>query len=241
MRRLRVILVLIVGGLPASTVKNRLLNALGHDVHKSAVIEPVVIFKVGRLQVGPKARIARGNVFRQLRGARIGAYTLVGPRNLFWANPKYRNSLDADPEHVGIFAIGKSGLITRRHSLDASGGIIIDDWSGLGGRGSTIMSHSYDPKRHVNACAVTRIGESSFVAAQCIVAVGATLPDRSVLAMAGVLMPGATAANALYAGVPAKVVRPDISDWVCFQYSDDGTQLRTPENSLPSRPVSKTS
>ncbi len=239
MRRLRAILVLTVGLLPASTVKNKLLNLLGHDVHASAVIAPVVIFMVGRMRVEEHVLISMGNVFRHLRGVRVGAYTKIGPRNEFWANPKFRHDPDADPEHVGIFSIGKSALITRRHSLDGSGGIVIADWAGLGGRGTTILSHSYDPKRHVMGCAVTRIGESAFIAAQCSIAVGATLPAQSVLAMGAVLMPGATATHALYGGVPAKVVRPDISDWKCFDYSEDGTRGRTPENSLPNRRVLK--
>lgn len=241
MRRLRAILVLVVGLLPASTAKNKLLNLLGHDVHPSAVIAPVVIFLVGRMQVEEHALISVGNVFRKLRRARIGAYTKIGPRNDFWANPRFRNDPDADPEHVGVFSIGKSGLITRRHSLDASGGIVIADWAGLGGRGTTILSHSYDPKRHIMACAVTRIEESSFVAAQCSIAVGATLPAQSVLGMGAVLMPGATATHALYGGVPAKVVRPDISDWKVFEYSEDGSRGRSPENSLPNRRVLKKS
>ncbi|MBA2390612.1 MAG: hypothetical protein H0V67_10205 [Geodermatophilaceae bacterium] len=241
MRRLRTILVLLVGVLPASTGKNKLLNLLGHDVHPSAVVAPVVILAVGRMRLDADARISFGNVFRNLRGLRVGSYTLIGPWNVIWANPKFRKSADADPDHVGIFSIGKSALITRRHNLDASGGIVIADWAGLGGRSSTVLSHSYDPKRHVMACAVTRIGESSFVAAQCSVSVGATLPERSVLGMGAVLMPGATATNALYAGVPAKVVRPDISDWKCFDYSEDGTRTRTPQHSLPNRRVLKNS
>jgi len=71
--------------------------------------------------------------------------------------------------------------------------------------------------------------------------VGATLPARSVLAMGAVLMPGAKDAHALYAGVPARVVRADISDWKCFEYSEDGTRTRSPENSLPNRRVLKKS
>lgn len=241
MRRLRAILVLIVGVLPASTAKNKLLNMLGNDVHVTAVIDPIIIVNCGRMRLEHDVRISLGNVFRNLRGARIGAYTLIGPWNVIWANPKFRTAADADPEHVGSFSIGKSALITRRHNLDASGGLVIADWSGVGGRGSTILSHSYDPKRHTMACAVTRIEESSFVAGGCTVAVGATLPEQSVLGMGGVLMPGATAPHALYAGVPARVVRPDISDWKCFDYSEDGTRTRSPDNSLPNRRVLKKS
>lgn len=83
------------------------------------------------------------------------------------------------------------------------------------------------------ACAVTRIGESSIVATHCILAVGATLPAQSALAMGGVLMPGATAEHALYGGVPAKVVRPDISDWTCFDHAEDRSKTRSPLHSLP--------
>ncbi len=233
MRRLRGVLVLIVGLLPASTVKNKLLNLLGHDIHPTAVISPILIRNVGRITAEEHVRINVGNILQNLRAARFGAYTLVGPWNLVWANKRFRHDPQADPEWVGIFSIGKYALITRRHNLDASGGLVIADWAGLAGRSSTLMSHSYDPKQHAMACAVTRIGESSFVATHCILAVGANLPARSVLAMGGVLMPGATAEHALYGGVPAKVVRPDISDWPCFDYAEDGSKTRSPLHSLP--------
>lgn len=233
MRRVRGLLVLIVGLLPASTLKNRLLNLLGHDVHPTAVISPILIRNVGRITAEEHVLINMGNTLQNLREARFGAYTLVGPWNLFWANKGFRRDPNADPEWVGVFAIGKYSLITRRHNLDASGGLSIGDWAGVAGRGSTLMSHSYDPKHHAMACAVTRIGESSIVATHCLVAVGANLPARSALAMGAVLMPGATAEYALYGGVPAKVVRSDISDWRCFDYSEDGTKTRTPQHSLP--------
>ncbi|MEJ7703124.1 MAG: hypothetical protein WKF47_05495 [Geodermatophilaceae bacterium] len=70
MRRLRAILVLMVGLLPASGAKNRLLNALGHDIHPTAVIDPVIILLVGRMHVDSDVRISLGNVFRNLRGVR---------------------------------------------------------------------------------------------------------------------------------------------------------------------------
>lgn len=240
-RRVRSVLSLIAGLLPASTAKNRLLCRLGHRVHDTAVISPILIRNVGRLEAEAHVKINVGNVLQNLRGAHFGEYTLIGPWNFFWASPKYREHPDADPEHVGIFSIGKYCLITRRHNLDASGGIVIANWSGIAGRNCTIMSHSYDPRRHTMATGVTRMGESSFVATHCILAVGASLPDRSVLAMGGVLMPGATAPHALYGGVPAKVVRPDISDWPCFDYSEDGSRTRTPQHSLPNPRVLKNS
>ena len=64
MRRVRGLLVLIVGLLPASAIKNRLLNLLGHDIHPTAMISPILIRNVGRITAEEHVRINLGNTLQ---------------------------------------------------------------------------------------------------------------------------------------------------------------------------------
>lgn len=233
MRRLRALLGLVLGLLPASPIKNRLLNLLGHDVHPTAVIRPVFLVNVDRLEVGAGSLIRNWNLFRNLRVARIGLDTHIGPSNIIWANRKYRYAEVTNPELVGVFEIGKRALITRHHHIDATGGCIIGDWSAMAGRKSTVLTHSYEPMSHTMGCAPTRISECSFMANQSIMGMGAVLPPRSVLAMGGVLMPGATQEDTLYGGVPAKPLKADITAWKIFDYGEEGDHARKAGTTRP--------
>lgn len=212
MGKIKTILVLLAGLLPASAGKNRLLSMLGHQIHRTAKIGPVILLKVGRIEVGARTHIWSGNVFRHLRALRVGTDGTVMRWNRISAIPSFRRTEGADPETVGILSLGDHVLITKGHAVDCSGGVLMADWSAIAGRDTLVYSHSYDPSNHTLSCAPTRIGESAFIAARTTVAMGATLPDYSVLAMGGVLMPGASKTKTLYGGVPAKPLR-DISDW----------------------------
>lgn len=225
MRKLKVLLVLAVGLLPASRRKNMLLNRLGHEVHPTAQVLPILLLRVRKLRVGAGTTIGFGNMLRGLRLAEFGADCEVGPRNDFRASSA-QGKLTEDPETVGVLKVGSVVFISKRHVIDCSGGVLIGDWSGLAGRGIFIYSHSYDPQRNVNSCAPTRIGRNAMAASMTTLAMGASLPDGSVLAMGGVLMPGASKTHAIYGGVPAKPLNIDIRDWEFLHR----TQM-TPRNS----------
>lgn len=219
MKKVKTLLVLLVGFLPAAPIKNRLLNVLGHQIHPTAKVDPIVLFKVLRVEIGARTHIWSGNTFKNLRGLRIGADGTMMRWNRVTAIPSFRRTEGADPETVGILSLGDHVLITKGHALDCSGGFFMDDWSAIAGRETLVYSHSYDPSTHTLSCAPTRIGEKAFIAARTTLGMGATLPHHSVLAMGGVLMPGATKSNTLYGGVPAKPVR-DITDWKMMDEHD---------------------
>ncbi len=212
MRKLKALVVLVVGLLPASRRKNGLLNRLGHQVHPKAHIAPIVLLRVRQLRVGANTTVGYGNMLRGLRLAEFGTDTEVGPRNDFRAN-RARAEDAADPDLVGVLKIGDVVFISKKHVIDCSGGVVIGDWSGLAGREVFIYSHSYDPQRDTRLMAPTRIGRSCMVASKTILAMGATLPDGSILAMGGLLMPGATKPFTMYGGVPAKPLATDLKDW----------------------------
>lgn len=227
MRKVKTLLVLFAGLLPASAPKNRLLTRLGHQIHPTAKIGSVVLLKVLRIEIGARTHIWSGNTFRDLQGLRIGTDGTMMRWNRVWAIPRFRRSEGADPETAGILSVGNHVLITAGHALDCSGGFTMGDWSAIAGRETLVYSHSYDPSNHTLSCAPTRIGENSFIAARTTLAMGSTLPARSVLAMGGVLMPGATKTGTLYGGVPAKPIR-DIADWKMQQIQAEGIGPRPP-------------
>lgn len=227
MKKIKLLLVLLVGLLPASRAKNRLLNRLGHQIDPTAIIDPVILFKILRIEIGPRSHIWSGNLIRHLRGLRMGADCTMMRWNSVSAIPAFRRTAGADPETVGVFSMGDQVLITKGHDIDCSGGVIMDDWSAIAGKETLVYSHAYDPSNHVLTCALTRIGTNGFVAARTTLAAGATLPDYSILAMGGVLMPGATKTKTLYGGVPAKPIR-DISDWAIMTVQQTHSSVRPP-------------
>ncbi len=227
MKKVKALLVLLAGLLPASSTKNRLLNSLGHQIHPTAIIDPVIFLKIIRIEIGARTHIWSGSIFRNLRGLRMGTDGTMMRWNKVSAVPSFRRTEGADQETVGILSMGDHVLITKGHDLDASGGIVMANWSAIAGKDTLVYSHAYDPSSHVLSCAVTRIGHNSFIAARTTLAAGATLPDYSVLAMGGILMPGATKTKALYGGVPAKPIR-DISDWAIMTVPQDYDGVRPP-------------
>jgi len=199
-RKLKALVVLAVGLLPASRRKNGLLNRLGHQVHPRARIAPILLLRVRKLRVGANTTLGFGNKLRGLRLAEFGADTEVGPRNDFRAN-RARGEDATEPDLVGVLKIGDVVFISKSHVIDCSGGVLIGDWAGLAGREVFVYSHSYDPQTNTRLLAPTRIGRSCMVA------------SKTILAMGGLLLPGATKAFTMYGGVPAKPLPVDIKDW----------------------------
>jgi acetyltransferase-like isoleucine patch superfamily enzyme len=169
------------------------------------------LLRVRKLRVGARTTIGFGNVLRGLRLAEFGEETEGGR-----ATTSGQTLPLQDRGRAGSgrrLKVGNVVFISKRHVIDRSGGVLSDDWSGLAGRGVFIYSHSYDPEFATMTCAPTRIGKNCMVAAMTTLAMGSTLPDASILAMGGVLMPGAVKTYSIYGGVPAKPLSTDIKGW----------------------------
>ncbi len=238
MRKIKVLIVLAVGLLPASRRKNGLLNRLGHEVHPTARIAPILLLRVRKLRVGARTTIGFGNKLRGLRLAEFGEESQVGSRNDFRASAGVGQVSD-EPEFVGVLKVGSVVFISKRHEIDCSGGVLIGDWAGLAGRGTFIYSHSYDPQSNASTSGATRIGRCSMVATKTVIAKGALLPEGCILAMGAVLMPGAKKTYTMYGGVPAKPLDVDITDWAFLRRTtmtprnDKGIGVATPPLGMP--------
>lgn len=205
-------LTLLVGLLPGVGAKTRLLNALGHRLHPSARVAPILLLNVDRLEMGENSDIWSWNRFEGLRAIRIGADVTVMRFNRIWADRTVDASGSPEPELAGVFALGDHTVVNKGHSLDCTGGFLVGSWSGLGGRNIAVFSHEYDPRVAKLVCAPTRVGSNSMVAARTTLAVGATLPDYCALGIGALLQPGATQTHHLYGGNPAKPLR-EVGEW----------------------------
>ncbi len=212
MREMRTVLVLLVGLLPAWPVKNRLLNALGHRIHPSARISPILLMHVDLLEMGEGSDIWLGNRFVGVRHVRLGDDVTIMRFNHFWAVSGVDTSGSPHPELAGLLSLDDHVVANKGHSFDCTGGFLVGPWSGLGGRQIAVFTHEYDPQVGAVVCAPTRVGSNSMVAARTTLAVGARLPDFCALGIGAVLLPGAEQTHHLYAGIPAKPLRA-VGDW----------------------------
>lgn len=219
MSRIRDVAVGALWLLPSGATKRTLLRRFGHDIDASAVAEPNVVWRVGRVRLAAGARLARFNIVKDLRSLELGEGARVGRMNRISTHPVYRTLLPSGARLV----IGPHGGVTSRHTLDCSGGIHVGELALVAGQGSLLLSHALDLRRDAQTAAPIAIGARTFVSARCLVLGGARVPELSVVAAGAVvtrareeLRPG------LYAGVPA-TRRSDV-DGAWFERSQASTR-----------------
>lgn len=187
--------------LPASSLKNRMLRSLGHDVHPSAIARSNLVWRVSRFDMAEGSRIGKWNMIKDLRALSIGSHASVGRLNVISAHPVYKRLYS----NGASLSVGVHAFITSRHQLDCSGAIALGEFASMAGHGTMVLTHSIDVGRDVQAAYPVIIGERSFVGARCLLLGGGTLPPRSVLAAGSVLARTRDAQDSgLWAGVPAK-------------------------------------
>ncbi|WP_104165759.1 hypothetical protein [Cryobacterium sp. N22] len=196
------LITLVVGFLPASTLKNMFLRWLGHEVARSASIAPVVLLGNKRLIVGDGARIGPFNVFRSLEVVSLGAWSEIGQFNWISAAPFLVHA--SSSTIAGSFSLGVHSSLTSRHYLDASGGIAIEEFVTVAGVRSVFMSHGIDVADNVLDSLPIRVERYAMLGGSCSLVMGATVPAHSVVAMGSVVTRGLDTPYALYAGVPAR-------------------------------------
>jgi acetyltransferase-like isoleucine patch superfamily enzyme len=200
----RGLLTLLVGLLPASRVKNRVLSTLGHTVSDSCHIGPVVILGATRLCVGDDAVIGPLTAFRHVTAV-VGDRAEIGQLNWISAAPFL---VEGSPvPSAGRFVIEHDASLTNRHYVDASGGVTLGAFSTVAGVRSVFMTHGIHPRDGVLDTAPVVVGSYAMVGGSVKFVLGATVPDRSVVAMGSTVVQGLHKPGALYAGTPAAFKR----------------------------------
>lgn len=199
---MRDVVLLALWLLPSSSLKRRLLAALGHAVHPSAGAGPNLVWKVRRLDLAAGSDLGRYNIFKHLEHVDMGPQTALGRFNQFSAHPAYAQVYD----RAGVVVLAECSKITSRHQLDCSGGVYLGRFSSIAGKQTLVMSHSIDFRRDAQAAYPVHIGDYGFVGTRCLVLGGAELPARSILAGGSVLTrarAGEVREPGVWAGNPA--------------------------------------
>jgi acetyltransferase-like isoleucine patch superfamily enzyme len=198
-------LTLLIGILPHSRFKCLTLGLInGWRIASSARIGPCLLLNVRYLELDVEAILGSCSVYRNLMSVRIGYRSVIGSWNTISSAVEFTQD---NVSEAARLTIGRESAITNRHYLDCSGGVSIGDFSTVAGIRSTFLSHSIDLQQSRQRTATISIGDYTFVASNCSIMAGATLPAKCVLAMGAVLRPGADREGLLYAGVPARPVR----------------------------------
>ena len=195
-------LTLMIGVLPASGFKNAVLRFLGHDVHNSSRIGPILILGSPGLKLGLGTSIGPFNVIRNVPFFEMKEHSEIGQWNWISAAPVLVSA--AAHREAGRFEIGAHSAVTSRHYFDVSGGVVIGDFSTIAGVRSVFMSHGIDVQDAVLDTAPITIGSYTMVGGCTNFILGAHVPTYSIVAMGSTVVKGLLQTHALYAGTPAK-------------------------------------
>lgn len=208
MRRLRRILTFFIALLPASRIKNLLLNMLSHQIDRTARFGPNIVLGLCTINIGRLSLVRPFNVFRDV-DLSMGDDAIIGSWNWFSAALE----LHTFPAYTGKVQIGNSAAINSRNYFDCSGGITFGAFSSLAGVRSTFITHFKDTKINKQTCKSIQIGERTMLSSNINVAPGAVVGAKSIVAMGSVLIAEVYPSGSLIAGIPGKVKGPRDGLW----------------------------
>ena len=150
------------------------------------------------LEIGEHSRIAHLNLFRGGQRIRLGKFVSVHHRNVLNSiiHPDAINP--TSPECL----IGDGAVITNSHWLDFTDRISIGPGAIIGGRASSLWTHSRQRTRPIS------IGDHTYIGSDVCMAPGTIVPENCIVALGAVLMDRFVEPRCLIAGNPARVTRP---------------------------------
>ncbi|CAN5423782.1 hypothetical protein BH10ACT5_BH10ACT5_08870 [soil metagenome] len=207
-----IVLRAIWGLLLPGRFKNAIGRALGYSIDPSARIGPVVLLRVGTLVLDRDSSIGPFNVLRDLEAIELGSGALIGQWNWISAAREFAGSSAA----AASLRVGQEAALTSRHYIDCSGGVTVERFATVAGARTTIITHGIDVATSRQRAASVTIGEFSIVGSNSKLVPGSVVPRFSMVAMGSVVAKGLDAEHTLYAGTPARSVRPIDSSSLYF-------------------------
>ena len=191
-------------------------HVCGYTISKGVRIgaSPIV---VERCTIGEETRIGHFNLFWRTKELRIEDHVRIGHLNLFRGGDLIHlerfgeifranvvNSIP-DPEvetaTTPTFRLGAGSVLTTSHWLDFTDAIDIGARSILGGRNSSLWTHSRQWTRPI------KIGSFVYLGSEVRLAPGAVVPSYSVVGIASVIIEALSGHGNLIAGSPARAVK----------------------------------
>jgi acetyltransferase-like isoleucine patch superfamily enzyme len=190
-------------------LKRMLLQALwGYRLHPTARIGLALVFPV-ELVMEAGSSIGHLTVCKGLKRLHLGEHSSIGRGNWITGFPLGPHRHFAhQPDRVPELVLGAHSAITNRHLIDCTNSVRIGAFTTFAGFASQILTHSIDLAESRQSSAPVLIGDHCFIGTNCVLLGGSRLPDRSVLGAKSLLNKAHDQPLTLYAGVPAKPVKP---------------------------------
>jgi acetyltransferase-like isoleucine patch superfamily enzyme len=172
---------------------------------------------VGRCWIGDDARIGQFNLFWRTKELLVEDHVRIGHFNLFRGGnlihiERYAEILranivnsipdpDAATKPIPEFCLGAGSIITTSHWVDFTDAVSIGCRSILGGRHSSIWTHSRQWTKPVT------IGSYVYLGSEVRLAPGARVPPHSLVGLGSVIIDAIESGQSLIAGNPARAVK----------------------------------
>lgn len=181
----------------------------GYELSNSAYIGFAWIFPY-RLRMGSGARISSLSVAVNLDSVELGDNSSIGRGTWITGFPSGTRSrhFAHQPNRRSELQLGAHSAITKYHHIDATHRITIGSFTTIAGYGSQLLSHSIDLQNCRQHSEPITIGSYCFVGTSCVILGGSVLPDYSVLGALSLLNKHHCETWSLYAGHPARRMRP---------------------------------
>jgi acetyltransferase-like isoleucine patch superfamily enzyme len=183
--------------------------------------------KIGSAWVFPKHLILEANsyignltVCKGLDLIHLKESSIIGNGNWITGYPSgssefYADNRDRKPQLI----IDEHSAITNRHLIDCTDSVTIGKFSTFAGFNSQILSHSINLELCKQISGPVKIGDYCFIGSNCLVLANSSLPDYSVLGAKSLLNKNYAEPYHLYAGVPARQIKPLPQDYLYFSRS----------------------
>jgi len=189
----------------------------GYRIHPSARIGLSVICP-DHLEMAERSRIGSCTMCKGLELLELGEHASIGNLNWITAFPADgKGYFSADSGRRPGLVVGDHAAITTRHYIDCTNALHVGSFATVAGLHSQILTHSIDIYQNRQSSQPITIGAYCFVGTGSIILGGSVLPDYSVLGAGSVLNKAFTESHYLYAGIPARPVKPLSKEAQYFQ------------------------
>lgn len=187
-------------------LRRPILNLIpGFRIHETARVG-LSILLARQVGMDEGAVVGHLSFINQIDHLRMERHSKIGRSNwITGANAESRMFSSSD--RTCELVLGEHARITGRHHIDCTGGVYIGRFTTIAGVSSQILTHSVVVSESRQVAGPVRIGDYCFVGTGCIILMGATLPDCSVLGAGAVLSKNFKDPYHLYAGNPARQVK----------------------------------
>ncbi|WP_204101469.1 acyltransferase [Occallatibacter savannae] len=194
--------------LPWSLRRIVLIKIFRYKLHPTARIGFSFVFPE-QLEMGAHSSIGHLTVSKGLWRIQMGVEAIIGNLNWITGFPMDDESFfKADVGRRPELILGAHSAVTNRHMLDCTNSVRIGNFTTVAGTRSQILTHSIDLHQSRQTSKPIVIGEYCFVGTACVLLGGCALPDYSVLGACSLLNKQYSESYVLYAGNPAKPVKP---------------------------------